>query len=39
MMSFDTFKKCVELFKVSENRNTLRLHNFGEALLHPELPK
>jgi Radical SAM superfamily len=39
MMSFDTFKKCVELFKVSGNRSTLRLHNFGEALLHPELPK
>lgn len=38
LMSLDTFKQCVALFKSSMNRNTLRLHNFGEVLLHPELP-
>ncbi len=39
-MSFDTFRKCVDLFKDHcDNRNTLRLHNFGEVALHPELPQ
>jgi hypothetical protein len=38
MMSFETFRKCVELYQICENKETLRLHNFGEALLHPELP-
>ncbi len=40
MMSFETFAKCVELFRDHcDNTNTLRLHNFGEAALHPELPR
>jgi hypothetical protein len=37
-MSFDTFKKCIELYGMSRNKNSLRLHNFGEVLLHPQLP-
>lgn len=36
-MTFDTFKKCVELYKNCENKNHLALHNFGEVLLHPRL--
>jgi Radical SAM superfamily len=36
-MAFDTFKQCVTLFRQSENVNSLRLHNFGEVLLHPHL--
>lgn len=38
LMSFDTFRKCVDLYKMCDNRNNLRLHNFGEVLLHPQLP-
>ncbi len=38
-MSFDTFKKCVKLFKRCENRENLFLHNFGEVLLHPDIIK
>jgi uncharacterized Fe-S cluster-containing radical SAM superfamily enzyme len=38
VMSFETFKKCVQLFKQDPSRtNILNLHNFGEPLLHPEL--
>src|SRR4051794_27397046 len=37
-MSLDTFSKCLDLFQVCDNRNTLRLHNFGEVLLQPQLP-
>lgn len=36
-MSFDTFKKCVELFKMSNNKGKMYLHNFGEPLLHPDI--
>ena len=38
-MSFDTFKKCIELYKICKNTSELVLHNFGEALLHPQLPQ
>lgn len=39
-MSFDTFEKCVALFRKSANKmNLLHLHNFGEPLLHPGLEK
>lgn len=34
-MSFETFKKCVQLFKSCENNGKLYLHNFGEPLLNP----
>lgn len=37
VMSLTTFSKCLDLFRLCENRNTLRLHNFGEVLLHPQL--
>jgi sulfatase maturation enzyme AslB (radical SAM superfamily) len=37
-MSFETFRKCIELYKRCENREPLCLHNFGEVLLHPKLP-
>jgi Radical SAM superfamily len=36
-MSFETFAKCVQLYRMADNRNELFLHNFGEVLLHPEL--
>jgi len=36
-MSVDTFSKCLQLFRRCENRRTLRLHNFGEVLMHPRL--
>jgi len=40
LMTFATFRKCVELFKNHcDNVATLRLHNFGEVTLHPELPE
>src|SRR5687767_12820263 len=38
LMSAETFGKCVELYRRSENKNELWLHNFGEAVLHPQLP-
>lgn len=38
-MSLEVFGKCVELFRMARNRNTLRLHNFGEVLMHPRLPE
>jgi Radical SAM superfamily len=38
MMSLEVFQKCVELFGICQNKATLRLHNFGEVLLHPQLP-
>jgi sulfatase maturation enzyme AslB (radical SAM superfamily) len=36
-MTFDTFKKCVEFFKLCDNKGYLFLHNFGEVLLHPQI--
>lgn len=36
-MSIETFAKCLRLFRTCENSRTLRLHNFGEVLLHPHL--
>lgn len=36
-MSPATFAKCLDLFEMCDNQNTLRLHNFGEVLLHPRL--
>jgi len=38
-MSQETFAKCVRLYKMSQNRYPLFLHNFGEVLLHPKLPE
>ena len=38
-MSEATFLDCVRLFKLCENKNELWLHNFGEALLHPDLAR
>lgn len=38
-MSLETFDKCLRLFRMCYNRNTLRLHNFGEVLMHPRLPE
>ena len=38
-MSFETFQKCIELYQICENTQPLCLHNFGEVLLHPELPR
>ena len=38
LMNFDTFKKCIDLYKFSNNKSSLRLHNFGEVLLHRQLP-
>lgn len=37
MMSFETFKKCVQVFKECENEGKLFLHNFGEPLLNPNI--
>lgn len=37
-MSFDTFKKVIEIYKICQNKNDLLLHNFGEVTLHPHLP-
>ena len=36
-MSSATFAKCLDLFEMCGNRKPLRLHNFGEVCLHPEL--
>lgn len=38
-MSLETFRKCLTLFRMCANRNALRLHNFGEVLMHPQLPE
>jgi len=38
-MSFDTFIKCIKLYKLCGNESPLVLHNFGEVLLHPEIEK
>jgi hypothetical protein len=37
LMSVETFRKCIALYKLCRNTQPLTLHNFGEALLHPKL--
>lgn len=37
MMSFDTFKKCVEFYRTHSRTRPLHLHHFGEPILHPQL--
>lgn len=37
-MSFGTFRKCIDLYALCDNEYPLFMHNFGEPLLHPELP-
>jgi len=36
-MSFDTYIKCIQLYKFCGNESPLVLHNFGEVLLHPKI--
>jgi hypothetical protein len=39
LMSFDTFRDCIDLYCICQNTMPLHLHNFGEVTLHPELPR